>query len=73
MADVKPPVSSDPKPSTGAPAPKKYGGYGKRPLWQWVLIYLVIGGLVYYLAYYFFFRGNSSLYGGSSTNQTQPY
>lgn len=28
-------------------------GYGKRPMWQWVLIYLVVGGLVYGLIYYF--------------------
>ena len=29
--------------------------YGKkRPLWQWVLIYLVLGGIVYALVYYFF-------------------
>lgn len=30
-------------------------GYGKRPLWQWILIYLVIGGIVYFLIYYFVF------------------
>jgi len=29
---------------------KKY--YGKRPLWQWVVIYLIIGGIVYGLLYY---------------------
>lgn len=28
-------------------------GYGKRPLWQWILIYLVIGGIIYALIYYF--------------------
>lgn len=27
--------------------------YGKRPLWQWVLIYVVIGGIVYAAIYYF--------------------
>jgi len=27
--------------------------YGKRPLWQWILLYLVIGGIIYYLIYYF--------------------
>lgn len=36
--------------------PKK-GGYGKRPLWQWVLLYLIVGGLLYYLAYLLFFQG----------------
>jgi flagellar basal body-associated protein FliL len=32
----------------------KYG-YGKRPLWQWIVIYLVIGAIVYGLIYYFVF------------------
>lgn len=31
---------------------KSYG-YGKRPMWQWVLLYLVIGAVVYGLIYYF--------------------
>jgi hypothetical protein len=30
-------------------------GYGKRPMWQWILIYLIIGGIVYFLVYYFIF------------------
>lgn len=47
----------DPENSTQAQAPKK--GYGKRPLWQWVLIYVVAGGLLYLLAWYLFFRSNS--------------
>ncbi|MFI5265305.1 MAG: cupredoxin family copper-binding protein [Candidatus Levyibacteriota bacterium] len=33
----------------------KSSGYGKRPLWQWVLIYVVIGLIVYGLIYYFVF------------------
>ena len=33
---------------------KKYG-YGKRPLWQWIIIYIVVGGIAYGLIYYFFF------------------
>lgn len=28
-------------------------GYGKRPLWQWIVIYLVVAALVYGLVYYF--------------------
>lgn len=32
-------------------------GYGKRPLWQWAVIYLVIAVVLYGLAYYFFFSG----------------
>lgn len=27
-------------------------GYGKRPLWQWVAIYLVIGAVVYGVIYF---------------------
>jgi hypothetical protein len=33
-------------------------GYGKRPLWQWVLLYVVIGGALYYGIYYFMNQGN---------------
>lgn len=39
-------------------------GYGKRPLWQWILLYVVIGGLIY-LAIYFFIIG--------SHNNANPY
>lgn len=28
-------------------------GYGKRPLWQWVVIYLIVGAIIYGLFYYF--------------------
>ncbi|MBI4426035.1 MAG: hypothetical protein HY567_00495 [Candidatus Kerfeldbacteria bacterium] len=28
-------------------------GYGKRPLWQWIVIYLVVGGVIYGAIYYF--------------------
>lgn len=27
--------------------------YGKRPLWQWILIYVIIGAIAYGLIYYF--------------------
>lgn len=30
-------------------------GYGKRPLWQWIAIYVVIGLVVYGVIYYFVF------------------
>lgn len=40
-----------------------YGSsYGKRPLWQWLLIYIVVGGLLYVAVYYLFLSGNSSSY-----------
>lgn len=35
-------------------------GYGKRPLWQWVVIYLVIGAIVYGLLYYFIIAKRST-------------
>lgn len=28
-------------------------GYGKRPLWQWILMYVLIGGVIYAAVYYF--------------------
>lgn len=54
MADV-------PAPKT--PEPKKTGRYGKRPMWQWILLYLVIGGILYYLLYILFLsHGYSTAY-----------
>jgi hypothetical protein len=41
---------------------KQPGGYGKRPIWQWVVLYIIVGAIVYGLIYYFFMRGS----GGSS-------
>ena len=32
---------------------KSMSYYGKRPLWQWIVVYLVIGGIIYALVYYF--------------------
>jgi len=47
-------------------SPQKTSGYGKRPAWQWVLIYIVVAAVVYGLVYYFFFRdsGGSGSSGG---------
>lgn len=38
--------------------------YGKRPLWQWIVIYVVIAIVVYGLIYYMFIRdsGGTSIY-----------
>jgi flagellar basal body-associated protein FliL len=38
-------------------------GYGKRPLWQWVVIYVVVGALAYAAIYYFFLSGNTNVPG----------
>lgn len=35
-------------------------GYGKRPMWQWIVIYVVVGAIVYAGAYYLFFAGHSA-------------
>lgn len=34
--------------------------YSKRPLWQWILLYLVLGAAVYGLIYYFVFAKKGS-------------
>ncbi len=48
------------------------GGYGKRPMWQWVLIYIVVGGIIYGLIYYFYLGRNGGYnYNNSTTNTTQ--
>lgn len=36
--------------------------YSKRPMWQWVLLYLLVGGLIYWLIYYFVFSKNRNGY-----------
>jgi plastocyanin len=47
------------------------GGYGKRPVWQWVLLYVVIGGIVYAGVYYFIINKNGSGY-TTNTPYTAP-
>jgi hypothetical protein len=49
-------------------------GYGKRPLWQWILIYLIIGGIAYALIYYFVFakKGTSYNYNYTPTASSSP-
>ncbi len=43
--------------------------YGKRPMWQWVAVYLVIGLVIYGVVYYFVFAKK----GGSTYNQPTQY
>ena len=52
-------------------------GYGKRPLWQWILLYVVLGGIAYGLVYYFVFakRGGHNYqtpYQNITPNSQQP-
>jgi hypothetical protein len=46
---------------------KKGYSYGKRSLWQWILIYIVVGGIIYAGTYYFFFAKS----GGYNYNPNQ--
>jgi predicted lipoprotein with Yx(FWY)xxD motif len=46
-----------------------YGGYGKRPLWQWILLYIIIGGIAYGLIYYFIY-GKDGGYNYNTTAST---
>jgi plastocyanin len=49
---------------------KKAGGYGKRPLWQWILVYLAVAVVAYGLIYYFVLSKNgSNPYAQTATNQ----
>lgn len=45
-------------------------GYGKRPLWQWVVIYGVVGLIVYGLVYYFVLAKRGGYTNPSSTTPT---
>ncbi len=47
---------------------KENYGYSKRPLWQWVVIYLIIGAVLYGLIYYFAVAKNGGY--NSTSNQT---
>lgn len=47
---------------------KKYS-YGKRPLWQWILLYVIIGAIAYGLIYYFFFANKGGYTYTTQNNQ----
>lgn len=49
------------------------GGYNKRPFWQWIVIYLILGVIIYGAIYYFFLKNNNSYnYDKSSTQYSSP-
>src|SRR5581483_1437082 len=53
--------------------PTKRYGYGKRPLWQWIVLYLLIGGIAYAVIYYVFFtKGSGYSYKGSQYQANYP-
>jgi len=45
-------------------------GYGKKPLWQWILIYVVVAAIVYGAIYYLFLGHKGGGYGYSSAPST---
>lgn len=52
----------------------KPGGYGKRPMWQWVLIYLVVGAVVYGGVYYWYAKTHpGTLYGPNGQTTIYDY
>jgi len=44
----------------------KTSAYGKRPLWQWIALYVVVGLLVYGLIYYFVLAKKGGSYNNNS-------
>src|SRR3989344_4172564 len=49
---------------------QKYG-YGKWPLWQWALIYVIIGGIAYGFIYYVFFAKSGDYNNALENNKNQ--
>jgi plastocyanin len=47
-------------------------GYRKRPLWQWILIYVVIAAVVYGLIYYFVLAKKGGYPNSQSTQSANP-
>ncbi len=47
---------------------EKKSDYGKRPLWQWIALYVIIGVLIYGAIYYFVLAKNN---GANVYNQSQ--
>ena len=41
--------------------------YGKRPLWQWVLLYVIAGAIVYGFIYYMVLAKNGGYQSGIDT------
>ena len=58
---------ADKMPAGPTKAPAK-SGYGKRPMWQWVLIYVVLAIIVYGVIYYVWIRKS-----GTGTGSTGGY
>jgi len=50
------------EPTDSGPEQKPTKGYGKRPVWQWVVIYLIVAAILYTLIYYLFIHKSGSSY-----------
>jgi len=46
--------------ASNEPAEQKPNKYGKRPVWQWVVIYVIVAIVLYGLAYLIFFHKSGS-------------
>ncbi len=68
-----PPQVSQPMPPNQSPqapqSPPPQYGYGKRPWWQWLIIYIIVGAIAYGLVYYFFIANNGTSNYSSQENQ----
>ncbi len=56
-AQAEPPEAPATPPNSTPPAKKSYA---KRPLWQWILIYVVVAVVVYGLIWLLFLRSSGS-------------
>ncbi|MEX2006636.1 MAG: hypothetical protein WD877_00445 [Candidatus Saccharimonadales bacterium] len=54
------PAAAPPEESSASKPTKAATSYGKRPMWQWVLLYVVLAIIVYGLIYYFFLRDSGT-------------
>ena len=45
--------------------------YNKRPLWQWIAIYLILGIIIYGAIYYFFLNKNNGYNYNNNKSSTQ--
>ena len=61
-------TSTKARPYKKSPSKSTEYKYGKRPLWQWIIIYLILGVIVYGLVYYVVVGRN----GGYKYNSPQP-
>jgi len=50
----------------------KQDGYGKRPLWQWLVLYVVIGVVIYGAVYYFILAKHQTGYSMNSSAAVKP-